>query len=277
MNKIYISSPESKVIKSLIDETAKMVIVDGVPLEELLKDSAKDHPLLSFVDDDILSTEYYYFKWRTYAYLQGDGDKKYRGKEFSMVEGGSLWYPPPSSGQFASVKMLNTTQRQYLHLLLFELKRKRSSVEELMVFAIHFSANSVEIVAAVLLELFERLKELAEGRAESGGDLLPLVWVMSDILFNSTSQIYRRLLMRVLPFFVHFLGKTLALSAGSPSEREKSYIRELKQVVELWESKFIFEESFTGGLLHSLQRLSGVRILSKESPRGSNSIHSLIR
>jgi hypothetical protein len=45
----------------------------------------------------VLSLEHIYYRWRVYAYLQNDGEKRYRSEVFEMVNGGIQWVPPSPS------------------------------------------------------------------------------------------------------------------------------------------------------------------------------------
>ena len=68
------------------------------------------------------------------------------------------------------------------------------------------------------------------------------MYVISDILFNTTTQNYRRLFGRMMPFVVYLFGRR-------KDRREWGRIKgELKAVVQIWEIKFIFEDCYTKGL-----------------------------
>mmetsp|Transcript_40316 Transcript_40316/g.46256 ORF Transcript_40316/g.46256 Transcript_40316/m.46256 type:complete len:156 (+) Transcript_40316:597-1064(+) len=44
---------------------------------------------------DIRDRNYYYYKWRTYSFAQGDSERAWRVEPFQMSIGGPVWIPPP--------------------------------------------------------------------------------------------------------------------------------------------------------------------------------------
>lgn len=68
-----------------------------------------------------------------------------------------------------------------------------------MVFAIRWADCGVELSAIVALEILHR----------SAGDSLPLFYLISDILFNSTTPDYRRLFAYLLPLLLQHLASNI--------------------------------------------------------------------
>ena len=77
-------------------------------------------------------------------------------------------------------------------------------------------------------------------------------YLISDVLFNTTNQNYRRLFARVIPFVVYQYSKG---RDGSGKFRG-----ELKALLQIWEIKFIFEDVYTKGLLFLLEEKDGSKV-----------------
>ncbi|CAM9257117.1 unnamed protein product [Chrysoparadoxa australica] len=85
--------PQDPEQRALIDRTARYVVKDGMPFENQLKDRELSNPKFAFLRDGS-SPEGLYYRWRVYAMLMGDKDRKWRSKPFRMVPGGHFWVPP---------------------------------------------------------------------------------------------------------------------------------------------------------------------------------------
>ena len=72
-------------------------------------------------------------------------------------------------------------------------------------------------------------------------DYIKYFYLISDILFNTTTQNYRRLFARMIPFLVFYI-------AGRREEEQNRRKGELKALIQIWEIKFIFEDNYTKGL-----------------------------
>ena len=100
-----------------------------------------------------------------------------------------------------------------------------------MTFCIHNIQSTLEIASTIIIELFEHFDQ----------DFMPYVYLISDILFNTTSQNYRQFFARMIPFVVYNFAKG----------KREGYIKskgELKAIIQIWEIKFIFDDTFTKGL-----------------------------
>jgi len=84
------------------------------------------------------------------------------------------------------------------------------------------------------------------------------MYLISDILFNTTSHTYRRLFGRIIPFFVYYYGKSIKVEQ-TKKESDSKYRVELKALIRIWEMKFIFDENYTKGLLFMLNSFEGGR------------------
>jgi len=74
-------------------------------------------------------------------------------------------------------------------------------------------------------------------------------YLISDILFNTTTHNYRRLFARVIPFVVHRYSQLWKEKVFTLESKHKG---ELKDLIQYWEIKFIFEDNYTKGLLFLL-------------------------
>lgn len=62
-----------------------------------------------------------------------------------------------------------------------------------MVFAISCINCAVEIAVIIILEIFDKISE----------DFIKYFYLISDILFNTTTPDYRRLFSRIIPFIIY--------------------------------------------------------------------------
>lgn len=123
--------------------------------------------------------------------MQGDGDKKFRQEPFQIVRNGLTWYPPLSNSAYPSV--MNLKQVKYLTECLQRMERKKYTIEEVMIFAIHNINYAVHISLIIMIHLLELLKS----------DFIGTMFLISDILFNSQNHIYRNLFQSRLPFIIN--------------------------------------------------------------------------
>ena len=61
---------------------------------------------------------------------------------------------------------------------------------------------------------------------------MPLMYLISDILFNTTTHTYRRKLGTMIPFFVYYYGKEIR--AEPKRENELKYRAELKALIRIF-------------------------------------------
>lgn len=66
-----------------------------------------------------------------------------------------------------------------------------------MVFAISFIGCAMEVACAITIEIFEKINE----------DFVKYFYLISDILFNTTTEDYRRLFSRVIPLALYQFAK----------------------------------------------------------------------
>lgn len=73
------------------------------------------------------------------------------------------------------------------------MKKKKFAIEEAMVFAIHNINFASHITSIIVVNLIERLND----------DFVGYLYLISDILFNSTTHQYRDLFQAVLPDIIY--------------------------------------------------------------------------
>lgn len=66
-----------------------------------------------------------------------------------------------------------------------------------MVFAINYIGCAMEVACIITIEIFEKINE----------DFVKYIYLISDILFNTTTEDYRRLFSRVIPLALYQFAK----------------------------------------------------------------------
>lgn len=66
-----------------------------------------------------------------------------------------------------------------------------------MVFAISYIGCAIEVACIITIEIFEKIDE----------DFIKYFYLISDILFNTTTEDYRRLFSRVIPLALYKFAK----------------------------------------------------------------------
>jgi len=101
---IRIQMPGDRTKKDNIDRTAAAVASNGFDFEALLMEREHSNPRFSFLFETS-SSDHMYFKWRAWAYAQGDSHpERWRTEPFQMVSDGAMIHPPriPIPGQHSS-------------------------------------------------------------------------------------------------------------------------------------------------------------------------------
>jgi U2-associated protein SR140 len=90
---IQVMAPDER-LRAIIDMFADVVIVEGIPLEQLVIQKQQTNPHFSFLYE-LGSPANVYYKWRVYSLLNGDSLISWRIAPFQMFMGGPFWLPPP--------------------------------------------------------------------------------------------------------------------------------------------------------------------------------------
>ena len=80
-------------------------------------------------------------------------------------------------------------------------------------------------------------------------DIVPFLYLISDILFNTTTTHYIRIFSRLLTFILY---KFIEITKGE-TEVEKKLKGEVEGLLHVWKIKFIFEENYIRGLLYLIE------------------------
>ena len=103
-NAIHVIVPRNRDRANLISTVASFVAKDGTQFEQMLLQHGAQNAHLNFLsiaavdiaNSNVAKEELIFFKWRVYAFCQGDGFSTWRTDPFTMIQpNGCIWYPPP--------------------------------------------------------------------------------------------------------------------------------------------------------------------------------------
>lgn len=90
-----------------------------------------------------MASEAYYYRWRVYSYLQGDGESNYRMMPFQMTDNGPVYYPPEENSDKYAYRIMTHQERNYISKLLEVLTPRKFHIEEAMAFCISNVGSAV--------------------------------------------------------------------------------------------------------------------------------------
>eukprot|EP00933_Yihiella_yeosuensis_P004557 TRINITY_DN10891_c0_g4_i1.p1 TRINITY_DN10891_c0_g4~~TRINITY_DN10891_c0_g4_i1.p1 ORF type:complete len:758 (-),score=161.10 TRINITY_DN10891_c0_g4_i1:139-2196(-) len=96
---MVVQIPEDQTLKKLIDVTSEFVAQEGWDFEKMLIDQTKDNPRYRFMSSEKENLEdplHVYYRWRVFAFAQGDNIVFWRTEQFQIYENGPLWQAPHS-------------------------------------------------------------------------------------------------------------------------------------------------------------------------------------
>ena len=104
-NEIHVVVPKNRDREKLITMVASFVAKDGNQFEQMLLEYEGQNTYLTFLSmpashttnstGSVAKEEFVFYKWRVYAFCQGDGFSTWRTEPFIMVQpNGCTWYPP---------------------------------------------------------------------------------------------------------------------------------------------------------------------------------------
>ncbi len=170
---VEVKFPPNIEVRNVIDWFALFVSHSGLlALEIVLAEREKHNPLFAFLQNPN-SSEFQYYRWRLYSFLQGETCDKWRVIPFQMTLGGPLWIPPPlppsllptgdnttlsstastrapreSAARFPPLVFSPTEETQF-HTLLTELTLDRESIKTAMVFALEHAFAAEKIIQMI--------------------------------------------------------------------------------------------------------------------------------
>ncbi|CAD7924961.1 unnamed protein product [Amoebophrya sp. A120] len=185
-----------------------------------------------------------YYRWRVYSLSQGDTVREWRTEAFQIYVGGRLWTPPPcewvekrrkkeeqralerakdeqeerdrqASGIALAKRtgLLSENERKSLENVIRKLTTTRRSILEGMTYCLDLLTQNAN--EAVSNEVVDCLVEALTIRETTWGNKLARLYLVNDLLHNSSSQVlksswmFRRELEKVLPSIFEHLGTCL--------------------------------------------------------------------
>lgn len=253
--------PTEKTLMCVIHRTIEFVVREGPMFEAMIMNRELHNPLFRFLFENKMPAHIYY-RWKLYSILQGDSPCSWKGDEFVMFEGGSIWKPPPKnpfsqgmpdeliSGNTLTNNSTNNTtnnkrmmlserHRDRLEDMLRSLTVERVSVGDCMLWCLKHADFAEEIVDCI-------------SQAVSQPDIPPhtsiaRLFLISDLLHNSSARLpnasyYRRFFeLKLVEIF-----KSLRTAHASINARLKA--EQFKQKVmccfRAWEDWTIYNNDF---------------------------------
>lgn len=297
-NKIQVTIPSDPIRARLISLVASFVANDGADLEHRLFDESTRN--LSFLSPHSGTLEeHVFYKWRVYAYTQGDGPFIWRTEPFVMVKNGCLWIPPPVDPEAAArqeeeerrqqeeqqrqrrrplrrteiKQQRHQTQRplapeelqEFHYLTRLQLCASREAIAQAMAFCFEKSSHSAPEIANLLKELL--LLPTENGSVEP---LIARLYLLSDVLFNSQQPgvrnafYYRDAIQQMAPEVFASLGVTVN-SAGRLTQSKMS--KAVTNVLAAWTNWSVYNHTF----LYELQaRFEGKDISAIKALKDEN-------
>lgn len=93
VRQVFVEPPVDKRKRRIIDRLAKYVAQEGHPFEQLVMARESPDGTFAFLFQHD-SPDNIYYRWRTFAFAQGDNFKVWRSDAFQMAQDGGWWRPP---------------------------------------------------------------------------------------------------------------------------------------------------------------------------------------
>ena len=141
---IHVHLPKDPTRLKFIATVASFVAKDGSILEKAILDKESNNPKFSFLKTPILCEdkntassmsmknhadllqEQVFYRWRVYAFAQGDGFESWRTEPFVMFEpNGNFWIPPPLLDQDAARREQEEAQKREDTIRMMKDERKK--------------------------------------------------------------------------------------------------------------------------------------------------------
>ena len=277
---IKVIVPSDKRRARFIALIAKFVAKDGSDLEDMLIQQHQQGLIrdnIDFLFSDKNREEHIFYKWRVYAYTQGDGDFRYRSQPFVMITGGCTWIPPPIDEEAArqeedarrkeeeslrrqlQQKDMQRQRRQprpkstrtrplsaeevteFHRLTRDKLCASRESIAAAMAFCFDKCSFAIDEVSNLLQEL------LLEREQVSVDSRIARLYLISDILFNSQQPgvknafAFRTKIEQAAPAIFQSLGEfARALPRMSTHKIQKA----ISSVLAAWTNWSVYNPAF---------------------------------
>ncbi|OEH77725.1 RRM domain-containing protein [Cyclospora cayetanensis] len=267
---VEVQVPKDRKLKMVIDLLAKYVAEEGHVFEQqVMEKFPPESGRLNFIYEKD-SPDSIYYRWRVYAFGQGDTLRAWRLEPFFIYSGGRRWAAPPEKyfQQPAKKKVeaaeerslraaarggerLSAADREELEELLRNITRDRASVCAAMTFCMSHGNCSAEVCSCLTQSLTLPDTALTMRLART--------YLLSDLLANSSAQTthawtYRHHLEKSLPFIAESWSKVLedlrmgvGVGGGSPRTQQEQWQgleRALYKMTKLWEAWGVFPPTF---------------------------------
>ena len=282
-----------------ISLVASFVAKDGADLEQrLLQDSRNDLTFLTPHAENM--QEHIFYKWRVYAFAQGDTEYVWQTEPFVMVRQGCVWIPPPVDREAAArqeeeerrqkkeqqrnrqrrplMKRVDTKNRQqtqrplsreelneFHSLTRVQLCASREAIAQAMSFCFEKCSHSAP-------EIADLLKELLLLRTENGvvEPRIARLYLLSDVLFNSQQPgvrnafYYRDAIQQMAPQVFASLGD--AANHGGRLTHNK-LTKAVSNVLAAWTNWSVYNPTFLDELY---ARFEGKEITTATTAQGDS-------
>ncbi|CAK0808993.1 unnamed protein product, partial [Prorocentrum cordatum] len=206
-----------------------------------------------------------YYRWRVFAYLQGDSTRRWRTEPFQMCRGGATWHPPaeeqggasgsrsrsPSRGRgrqprarAAGARQLERRERRELEALWKGLTPHVGPLCRATCWCLDHADAAVEVAGALVEGLCEARLALP--------DRIARLLLISDVAHNAGSAMapaawcFRREFEGALPrAFARLRGPYSAEPSSSAADRASDQVL---RVLRSWQDRAVFPAQFVRGL-----------------------------
>ncbi|EER14227.1 amino acid transporter, putative [Perkinsus marinus ATCC 50983] len=270
---IHVEIPKSDTHRSLIDKIARMVADNGRNVEQVAimrvqaRNGRKEKYNFLF---DYDSPDGQYYRWRTFAYAQGDSGSRWRTEPFIMCQANPLSNDPSGPGGRSRIKiggkaLLPSDKALFMDMLHNLNNTRRDSIKEIMVWCIDHTDSSIEIVDIIVDEIVRDSNDDNNNNKEEKDDdrstgsmikQIALLYLISDILHNSGCSTkngawsYRTQIEGKCALIMATFGKRCRMRMRNRN-RNKSFVNgELEKccnVLNAWEQNAIFAPEYLKG------------------------------
>eukprot|EP00916_Digyalum_oweni_P014356 GHVL01023585.1.p1 GENE.GHVL01023585.1~~GHVL01023585.1.p1 ORF type:complete len:1053 (+),score=208.92 GHVL01023585.1:244-3402(+) len=273
IEELIVKVPNDPRIRRLIDRISKYVALEGHQFEQIIMEKEILNGMYAFLFHQA-SPDHIYYRWRTFAYSQGDSVTAWRTEPFQIFIGGPMWVPPPcdksdeakstnftdgpsesgiggSSGrglggprsaQSGSISM-SDADRDDFEDILRGLKMDKKSIENGLIFAIDHAESALEISECLAESLTLKETWLQNKIAR--------LYLVSDILNNSccTKQgawAFRSAFEKALPSVFEHLRQVYDEVPGRVTAMTMK--EKIMKIIRTWDSWAIYPQAYTQGL-----------------------------
>lgn len=252
--RIEVQLPADGRIRDLIDRTARSVASDGEVFERTLMDLERGNTDFAFLHcADTLEGVYY--RWRTYAYVMGDGDKSWHAQPYRLTTAGAHVLPPlpcisgSSISRNVSIPAAPPKVSRAFSNLLSELSLSRASILACTVY-IYDALGAGNGSGTLSMAMVEAIAQLLISTPHEAVKVAAL-YLCSDLLYNSAVQVkgataVKNHLQARLPGIFCALAAALRAATGRMSRQQ--ILDRIVAVLRAWADWSMFPAPFLLGL-----------------------------